>query len=104
MTRTTLGQMIARMGRQAGITRLRVSPHKFRHSVAVYAKLAKVDARTTSALLNHTDLRSLKRYDHVVPGELHAARGAVLGAMRAVMALPSSAVEVHPPPEAKGAE
>ena len=96
LTRTDLGALVARMGREAGITRLRVHPHLFRHSLAVQLKLAGVHDRTASALLNQTDTRSLRRYDHIVPGELRAGREAANAArQRYVMPPPGSREESH---------
>ena len=94
--RTALKAMVYRMGREAGITRLRVHPHLFRHTANVLAMLANIDPEIRSSLLNHTDKRSLRRYEHIVPGMLHAARKAVNEARdRYVMARPSFGTESH---------
>lgn len=70
----TLSNMIARMAQDAGITSMRVSAHKLRHTANVIARLAGVDAPTRSRLLGHSSLSSLERYEHVLPHELHDAR------------------------------
>lgn len=72
--RGVLSNMIARLAAQAGVTSLRVSAHKLRHTANVIARLADVDLVTRSRLLGHTSLRSLERYEHVLPHELHEAR------------------------------
>lgn len=90
LTRTAFGQMVARWGRDAGITRLRVHPHLFRHTAAVIAKLGAIDSRTTSALLTHANSSTLRRYDHIVPGELHTARDRWLTALDRFVMPPSS--------------
>ena len=71
--RAVLGNMITRLSIGAGVTRLRVSPHKLRHSKNVRDRLAGIDAVTRARLNGHTSLRSQERYDHVLPNELHDA-------------------------------
>lgn len=71
--RAVLSNMIARLAVAAGITRLRVSAHKLRHSKNVRDRLAGIDAVTRARLNGHRSLRSQERYDHLVPGELHEA-------------------------------
>jgi len=71
--RTQLGQAMVRLGVLAGITRLSTSPHKLRHTANVVARQSGVDALTRARMLNHRSLRTLARYDHLVPGE--TARG-----------------------------
>lgn len=74
LKRTGLSSLLDRLGQRAGITRFRVSAHKLRHTANVLAKVAGIDPMVRSKLLNHTDPRSLERYEHLVPGELHDAR------------------------------
>lgn len=88
-TRTGLTQLVTRIARQAGITRFRVSAHKLRHTANVVARRAGLDVLTRSALLNHSDTRTLSQYDHLLPDELVEARvrqaeglAAYLGAAR----------------------
>jgi integrase/recombinase XerD len=80
--RAPLSNMVSRLAEKAGITRLRVSAHKLRHTANVIARLADVDAATRSRLLGHSSLRSLERYDHVLPHELHQAREQQLASLR----------------------
>jgi integrase/recombinase XerD len=74
MSRSAIANMIGRLATAAGVSRLRVSPHKLRHTANVIARLANVDPPTRSRLLGHSSQRSLERYDHVLPHELHDAR------------------------------
>jgi site-specific recombinase XerD len=72
-TRSQLGQAMTRLGARAGIQRMNTSPHKLRHTANVVARQSGVDALTRAQMLNHRSLRTLARYDHLVPGE--TARG-----------------------------
>lgn len=80
--RTGLSSLMARIGDEAGITRLRVSAHKLRHTANVVARFARrsdgapLDRWTRSQLLTHTNPVSLDRYEHLLPLELHEAREA----------------------------
>jgi site-specific recombinase XerD len=71
--RAVLSNMISRLADAAGITRLRVSAHKLRHSKNVRDRVAGIDAANRARLNGHSSLRSQERYDHVLPGELHEA-------------------------------
>jgi integrase len=73
-TRTALTNLVARIARQAGVTRFNVSAHKLRHTANVIARRAGVDQYTRSALLNHNDTRTVAQYDHLLPDELIEAR------------------------------
>lgn len=73
-TRVALSQLMTRIGREAGISRFRVSAHKLRHTANVVARVAGLQPLVRSNLLGHRSPRSLDRYDHVVPGELAQAR------------------------------
>jgi len=57
-----------RIGKKAGITRISTSPHRLRHTANVLARQAGVDALTRARMLGHRSLRTLARYDHLVPG------------------------------------
>jgi site-specific recombinase XerD len=70
---TQLSMTMVRLGVQAGIRRLSTSPHKLRHTANVIARQSGVDALTRAKMLNHRSLKTLARYDHLVPGE--TARG-----------------------------
>jgi integrase len=73
-TRTALTNLVARIARQAGVTRFSVSAHKLRHTSNVIARRAGLDPYTRSALLNHSDTRTVAQYDHLLPDELIEAR------------------------------
>jgi integrase len=73
-TRTSLGQLIARIGSRAGIKRVPVRPHILRHTLNIIRRRAKIDPVTRSRLLTHTNLNSLHHYEHALDGELAAAR------------------------------
>lgn len=81
-TRTGLSALMARIGKEAGISRFRVSAHKLRHTANVVARLARhddgtrLDRWTRSQLLGHTNPTSLDRYEHLLPQELFEAREA----------------------------
>jgi len=79
--RAALSNMVVRLAAAAGVTR-RTSAHKLRHTANVIARLADVDMVTRSRLLGHTSIRSLERYEHVLPHELHEAREQQLDALR----------------------
>lgn len=72
--RTQLSQLFIRLGKRAGITRITSSPHRLRHTANVVARISGVDAVTRAAMLNHRSLRTLARYDHLVPGETAKGR------------------------------
>jgi site-specific recombinase XerD len=80
--RSGLSSLMARIGREAGISRFRISAHKLRHTANVVARFARrsdgaaLDRWTRSQLLSHTSPSSLDRYEHLVPGELFEARDA----------------------------
>jgi len=72
--RTALSNLMARIGKKAGIGRFRVSAHKLRHTGNVVARRGGLDAVVRSALLNHADTRTVDQYDHLIPDELYEAR------------------------------
>jgi site-specific recombinase XerD len=80
--RAVLSNMVARLADAAGITRLRLSAHKLRHSKNVRDRQAGIDAATRARLNGHSSLRSQERYDHVLPGELHSASEDSLSRLR----------------------
>lgn len=73
-TRNALQYVVVRTAKQAGIDRFRVSPHKVRHTTNVIRKVGGSDRFTRSRLLGQSDPRSQDRYDHLVPGDLQAAK------------------------------
>lgn len=80
-TRRGLAGLVERIGLAAGITRFRMSPHKFRHMANILAKIGGIDPQVRSRLLGHSSPASLQRYEHLVPGELHVARDAQRAAL-----------------------
>lgn len=95
-TRSSFASMMVRIGKRAGITRFDTTPHAFRHTANVIAKLAKIDPDTRSHLLNHADPRSQKRYDHIVRGELHAARDAWTESLKRYIGVECRATSTEP--------
>lgn len=81
-SRTHLGEILAQVGRDAGITRLRVGPRNIRHLVNTWARIEDVDPYGRSKLLGHNSTASVIKYDHLIPGELHAARAKQRDGMR----------------------
>ena len=75
-TRAALYGLVRRIGEAAGIVRFRVGPHTLRHTCNVIRRVGSIDAHTRSRLLGQSDPKSQSRYDHVVPGELRAAKAA----------------------------
>lgn len=73
-TRGQLTSAMIRLGERAGIRRITTSPHRLRHTANVVARHAGVDALTRASMLNHRSLRTLARYDHLVPGEVVKGR------------------------------
>lgn len=73
-TRTSLGQLIERIGRRAGIQRFPVRPHVLRHTLNIIRRRAKIDPTLRSQLLTHSNPSSLAAYEHVLDGELAQAR------------------------------
>jgi site-specific recombinase XerD len=55
-------QHIARLGKRAGIEGVRVSPHTFRHTCAIWFLRRGGDAFSLQALLGHSSLAMTKRY------------------------------------------
>lgn len=91
-TRTALSALMARIGQQAGIHRIRTSAHKLRHTATVVSGFAKykdgrpLDRWTRSKLRNDTNSRSIDRYEHHLPGQLFEAREAQREALEQYMA------------------
>jgi site-specific recombinase XerD len=69
-TRTSLSEMIARLARRAGITRLPVRAHLLaRHSPASLAGQAGATEFEIAAMLRHASTATARRYVHGVAGE-----------------------------------
>lgn len=80
-TRTTLSELVLRLARKAGITRIPVRAHVLRHSVATMASATGADVPTIAAMLNHSDIHTVQRYVHRKDA-VDAAREAVREALR----------------------
>ncbi|HTE65834.1 MAG TPA: tyrosine-type recombinase/integrase [Candidatus Binatia bacterium] len=79
--RSVLSEMIARIGKRAGITRVRIHPHMIRHTYNVVAdQIAGLSVTVRAALLNHAGTGSLQKYDHLMAGDTGLARDQVRAA------------------------
>lgn len=72
--RKPLSNLMARIGGRAGITRIRVSAHKLRHTGNVVARRSGMNEYVQSRLLNHSNTKTIQEYQHLLPDELWAAR------------------------------
>lgn len=69
-TRTSLSEMVAKVARHAGVTRVPVRAHLFaRHSVASIAGQNGATAFEIAALLGHADTSTAAKYVHGVSGD-----------------------------------
>lgn len=82
-TGSTLQYLITSIGEQAGFGRMklsdeegriRLSPHKVRHTVNVVRDLGGVDEFRRARLLGQSNARSQERYRHIVQGGLREAK------------------------------
>lgn len=100
--RTGLSSLMVRIGRQAGVSRFRVSAHKLRHTANVVARLARredgapLDRWTRSQLLSHANPSSLDRYEHLLPVELFEAREAQRAGLAKYLGPPAGLVRSDP--------
>ncbi|HEX3000355.1 MAG TPA: tyrosine-type recombinase/integrase [Armatimonadota bacterium] len=62
MTRNGLDQLLKRLGKEAGLTAVRCSPHTFRHTFAVEYLRAGGDALSLQRRLGHTTLAMTNNY------------------------------------------
>lgn len=99
--RAVLSNMVARLAAAAGITRLRLSAHKLRHSKNVRDRKAGIDAVVRARLNGHTSLRSQERYDHIEPDELHSASDESLGQLQEWLGKPFRATPESGPQNQK---
>lgn len=72
MQRTTLGQMVARMGDRAGVAN--VHPHRFRHTFAINFLRNGGDVLTLRELLGHESLAMVQRYARIVDADIDRAQ------------------------------
>jgi integrase/recombinase XerD len=63
-SRSTLSDLVLRLARKAGITRVKVRAHVLRHSVATLASELGVDVPAVAAMLNHSDIHTVQKYIH----------------------------------------
>jgi integrase/recombinase XerC len=70
LTRSGVLQVIHRLGKAAGITRSRCSPHTFRHTFAVEFLRAGGNAFTLKELLGHTSMHITNRYVQLAEADL----------------------------------
>jgi len=62
-------QVIQELGKRAGITRVRCSPHTFRHTFATNLLINGAGEFNTQSLLGHEDLRMTRRYSATLRSE-----------------------------------
>lgn len=62
LTRSGGLQLIRRLGRAAGITNVRVSPHTFRHTFSIEFLRNGGNQFTLMTILGHTDMKMTARY------------------------------------------
>jgi len=65
--------MIRRLGRRAGITGVRVSPHTFRHTFGTWSLLNGASEREVQSLLGHSSQRMTQQYTATINSE-HAIK------------------------------
>lgn len=80
-SRTSLSELVLRLAKKAGITRIKVRAHVLRHSVATLAISSGADVPTVAAMLNHSDIHTVQRYVHRHEA-VDSARDAVREALR----------------------
>lgn len=80
--RAALSHLMVRIGEEAGITRMRVSAHKLRHTASLVSRFARkkdgslLDRWVRSRMLSQQNPQSLDRYEHLFPEQLFEAREA----------------------------
>ena len=67
--KSTLGELIQRLARRAGITRVPVRSHRLRHTANMNERQAGVDRVVRAQRRHHTGTRALDQYEHVMPEE-----------------------------------
>jgi integrase len=84
--KNTLTDVIYRLAKRAGITRIPVRPHVLRHTYNVLGDEAGLSPVVRAGLLNHDDTSTVMRYDHLRPRREAEARAKVREALRAEVA------------------
>lgn len=72
MTPSGLLQLMERLGKAAGLTGTRCSPHTFRHTASLWALRGGMNAFSLQQMLGHTDLAMTRRYVALAEGDLEA--------------------------------
>jgi integrase/recombinase XerC/integrase/recombinase XerD len=70
LTVNGLGQLLRRLGKTAGITGVRCSPHTLRHTAAITALRAGMDVLTLQQMLGHSKLAMTSRYCAIAQADL----------------------------------
>ncbi|MEM0985528.1 MAG: tyrosine recombinase [Pseudomonadota bacterium] len=70
LTRRRLGQMLDKLGADAGLSPGRVHPHALRHAYATHLLQGGADLRSVQMLLGHADISTTQIYTHVLTDEL----------------------------------
>ncbi len=72
LTKTGAQQMVRRLGRKAGLTGVRCSPHTFRHSFAKNYLMNGGDVFSLQRILGHSDLSTVRLYLNLFSCDLKA--------------------------------
>jgi len=72
LTKTGVQQMVRRLGRRAGITGVRCSPHVFRHTFAKNYLMNGGDVFSLQRILGHSDLSTVRLYLNLFSCDLKA--------------------------------
>jgi site-specific recombinase XerD len=82
-SRSSLYQVISRIAKRAGVDRVKIGTHSLaRHTMNTLARTEGIDLPTRAALLNHSNTRTIEKYDHLLPDEVFEAREKVRAALR----------------------